>query len=112
MRRFERAVRILQPGVRVLQLPLAFAQGRLGLLARGDVAHGRHHEGTLGSFQRTEADLDREYAAVAAPAEQVEPYAHRAYVGRRVVLLLVAGMRGPAALRHQQLDGLAEQLAT
>ena len=61
--------RLEQPAVASLHV----GQVQLGRLADADVADGRRDEDALGALERAEHDLDREGAAVLAPAGELDP---------------------------------------
>src|SRR5260221_9054017 len=81
----------------------------LGSLAVRDVANGTGHQRALFSLQRAQTDLDREFGAVLAKAEQLEPGAHRTDFGAgeepRAMLRVVA----LEPLGNELFDGLPEQ---
>ena len=81
-----------------------------GLAAVGDVAHRGGGEIAFLGFQRREADLDREFAAVLAPPGQFQPGAHFAHLGVGEVAGAVAQVLAAQALGHQQLHRLADHL--
>jgi len=76
----------------------------LDALAVRDVPDRRGDEHTLFGVNRTEADLDRELAAVATQTEQLQSGAHRPYprVGEEPSSMVAVST--PKALGHQGLD--------
>jgi hypothetical protein len=82
----------------------------LDLLPLGDVHDGAEDQEALLGLDRVEADLDREFAAVLAPAAQVasHPYGPRLRVGEEAGPVL--GVLGPEAFRDQHLHQLPQQL--
>ena len=61
-------------------------------------------------LERRQADLDRELAAVAAQAVELQPRAHRARARIGEVAAAVPAVGAAVALGHEHLDGLADQL--
>jgi hypothetical protein len=60
-------------------------------------------------LQRTQADLDREFDAQLAYAEQLQAHSHRPHVRVGKVTFAVAGMLRVEAVRNQERNRLAEQ---
>jgi hypothetical protein len=82
----------------------------LELAAIGDVADpGDHQQAALGG-ERRQADLDRELAAVLAPAVEIEVGAHRARPRLGDVRRQVMAVPRSHVLGDQYLDRAAEQL--
>src|SRR4029079_19500236 len=63
------------------------------------------------ALHRAEADLDRELAAVAAPAGEIEPDAHRPRARRVRIALAMSRVPGAETIGHQDLDLAPDQLA-
>ena len=78
-------------------------------LALGHVAHGRGRPGALGGFQRRQADLDRELAAVLAAPCQFQPGAHSPHLRGLEVPGSVSLVAVAQTLGHLYLDRLADQ---
>jgi hypothetical protein len=80
-------------------------------LALADVRDGAEHEQAIRHFDRREADLHRELAAVPAPAVQFAPASHgpHCWVGEEAGA--VRRVSVPEAVRHQHFHRLPQQLA-
>ena len=92
-----------------LEALLALAQGLFDALAVGHVPNRRRDQYVARFLHRAEADFDRERAAILAPPEQFEAYAHRTWVGRIVIGIPVLRMFLAEIFWNQNLDGLVEQ---
>lgn len=55
-------------------------------------------------------DLDGEFRAFLAPSKELQPHSYRAQAHAFSVLLLMRNVTSAKALRHQQLDGLTDDL--
>ncbi len=79
-------------------------------LAFGDVADGGGDQRAVGGVQRAQADLDRELAAVAAQAVQLQARSHGA--GPAVDEVAVPEVRVVSAepFRYEHLDGSSQQV--
>ena len=62
------------------------------------------------SLHGLEHDVDGEFSAILAQAEEIESRAHLAGAGMSAVILSVARMAAAETRRHQDLDRLADQL--
>ncbi len=82
----------------------------LGGLAFGDVADGRGDQGAVGGLQRAQADLDRELAAVAAQAVQLQARAHGAGPAVDDVAVPEVGVVPAEPFRDEHLDRSSQQV--
>lgn len=78
----------------------------LGPLAPGDVMHRSQY---IAVFQRTQADIRRELAAVLAQAVQLNPAVHDAAVGVCRIVLALRDMGGAKTRWNQAFDRQREQ---
>ena len=76
----------------------------------GGVADEAHHRRTGCGLKGLEHDVDGEFGAVLAQAEEIEGRAHLAGAGMRAVVLAMARMAAAKTRRHQHLDRLPDQL--
>ncbi len=92
------------------ELDVFFLERALDLLALRDVADRAGDKDAFLGFERAQADLDREFLAILAPAVELEAHAHRphARVGEETVAM--SWVQASIALGQQQLDGLLEKL--
>ena len=99
---------VLHSMVDLLEQNLLLFQRRakfgLDELSFRDVPDSRRYEHTLFGLNRTEADLDRELAAVAAQTEELQPGPHRPYPRIGEEPPSMANVSTPKALGHQCLD--------
>src|SRR5262249_35275350 len=90
--------------------------GLLGLalqpFALADIADRRRDRQSLVALQGTEADLNREFRAVAAHSEQLEPDSDLAYMGDGKVREAPALVRLPDMFGHEDFDMLPEELVS
>src|SRR5208282_5386708 len=81
-----------QLGHEFYQLLMALAKRRLGSLPLGDVHDSAVDEGAVAGLDWSEANFDRELAAVLAPAVQVAARPHRAGRGGSEKARAVSGV--------------------
>src|SRR5450631_130186 len=80
------------------------------LLALADIDnHAQNHQ-AFTSTDWIETNFDGKFGAILAPAKEVEARAHTAGFRFRHVIATVAGMLRTQTLRHQNIDGLTDQL--
>ena len=94
----------------VRQLIALLRHLRLQCPAWGDIDDGRQYSGALGSIDRIEADFERHFATVLAPAVQIATDTHRPCGGRLEEAVTIVGMGGAVRLGNQDVDGAAQQL--
>src|SRR5258708_15781240 len=80
----------------------------LGPLAVRDVANGTGHQRSFFGLQRAQADLDREFRAVLAEAEQLEPGAHRTDFGTGEEPCAMLRVLGLEPFGNELFNGLPE----
>ena len=88
----------------------------LGVLQRlsvpGHLAHCRDHQQDIPGVKVGQADVDRELSSVLLPTGQLQIQAHKPAHGICEVLFPVLRVDFPQILRHQRLNGLADQFGT
>src|ERR1700722_3026131 len=89
-------------------LKLAAPQGFLGFSLFGKIPDDAQHYAPLRGFDRPKHDVRREFASVLAPAEEVEPRAHRTRAGRYCIFLGAVRMRVTKTLRDEGVDRLSD----
>ncbi len=93
----------------VLQLQVLLLQGALDPFAVGIVTDGAADQHAFLGLQGAEADLDGKLGTIPAQAVEVDAGTHRPHPRLPEIIGAVLRVLGPVALRHQDLDGLAEQ---
>ena len=86
-------------------------EAALGRLPARHVADGRDRQRAVLGLDAREADLGRELAAVAAPAEELEARAHRARARVCHVARPVGGVHVAEPVGDEHLDGSTQELA-
>jgi hypothetical protein len=83
-----------------------------GLIANRDVANRRGDEDALGTLERAEHDLDREFAAILAPSDELDPSADLLSQSVGSGPQVVGDQSRGETLRDDVGDRLAEELVT
>src|SRR5882672_994956 len=92
------------------QLDIFLAQLVFAALAARYVADRAGDERGFAGVHGTETDLDRELAAIFAPAFEVQTDSHRPHARVRKIALAMTGMSSAERPRQQDLDRLSQQL--
>src|SRR5258706_8960834 len=77
-------------------------------LAVSDIANGTGHQRSFFGLERTQADLNREFGAVLAKAEQLEAGAHRTDFGTGEEPRAMLRVLGSEPLGNELFNGLPE----
>ncbi len=76
----------------------------------GGVADEGHHGRAVGGLHRLEHNVDGDFRAIFAQAEQIHGRAHLPGAGMGAVIFAMTGMAAAEARRHQHFYRLADQL--
>lgn len=84
----------------------------LDALAIRDIANCSDDQEATAALDGAQADLDGKFAAVLAPAEELQPHAHRSQANALAVFRSMLEVARVKALRHEDFHGVADHLLT